>query len=174
MADAKKKEVPAPEPEVEVEPEAPVLEIVEKAEPITMHRMQAEVEVNTPWRMTVKQGITPEQCMDEAFWCHVTGRLIPNDTLIVQPDDSSWRLVLNVVNCGPNFAQVEKLEFYDLVPSEPRKATASIYKVEFAGPIHKWRFLREGKLMRDGFATEALAQRAASQHQMAVNRSNPK
>lgn len=176
MANAKKKEVPAPEPDAvtESQPEAPALEVVAKAEPITMHRMQAEVEVNTHWRMTVKEGTTPEQCMDEAYWCHVSGRLIPGDTLIVRPDDSSWELILNVVNAGPQFAHVHKKSFCDLVPAEPRAPLASIYKVEHAGPIHKWRFLREGKMMRDGYATEALAQRAAQQHEMAVNRTQPK
>lgn len=175
MSNAKKKETQVAEPAVtELQEEEPKLEVVKKAEPITMHRMAAEVEVNTHWRMTVKQDTTPEQCMDEGYWCHVTNRLIPGDTLIVRPDDSSWELILNVVNCGQNFAHVHKKSFCELVSSEPRTPAPSIYKVEFAGPIHKWRFLREGKMMRDGFATEALAQRAASQHQMAVNRSVPK
>jgi hypothetical protein len=124
--------------------------------------------------MTVKQGTTPEQCMDESFWCHVTTRLIAGDTLIVRPDDSAWELILNVVDCGPNYAHVHKKSFCELVPAVPRAKLPSIYSVEHAGPIHKWRFLREGKMMRDGFATEALAQRAAQQHEMAVNRSAPK
>jgi hypothetical protein len=156
------------------EAKTPELTVVEKAEPITMHRMAAEVEVNTVWRMTVKQDVTPEQCMDEAFWCHVSLRLIPGDTLIVRPDDSSWQLTLNVINAGPQFAQVHKVSFHELVPFESRDPLPSIYKVEYAGTVHKWRFLREGKMMRDGFASEALANRAAQQHQMAVNRSTPK
>lgn len=166
MSNAKKKDVPAPEA-VEERPE---LTVVEKAEPITMHRMAAEVEVNTVWRMTVKSEVTPEQCMDEAFWCHVSMRMIPGDTLIVKPDDSTWKLVLNVINCGPQFAHVEKESFIELAAPGSRAALPSIYTVEHAGPIHKWRFLRDGKNMRDGFATEALARRAAQQHEMAVNR----
>jgi len=180
MANAKKK--PEAKPEVEVEPvigsqdeaETPELKVVEKAEAITMNRMQAEVEVNTHWRMTVKPGITPDQCMDEAFWCHVSGRLIAGDTLNVRPDDSAWQLTLNVISCGPQYAHVQKIGFHELVPAEPREALPSIYKIEYAGPVHKWRFMREGKMMRDGFASEALANRAAQQHQMAVNRVTPK
>jgi hypothetical protein len=34
--------------------------------------------------------------------------------------------------------------------------------------------LRDGKLMRHGYASESLAKRAAQQHEMAVNRANPK
>lgn len=171
MTNAKKK------PEAETpEPETPKvsLEVVEKAEPITMNRMALEDEINTRFRMTVKHGITREQCMDEAFWAHVTTRLIPGDTLIVRPDDSAWELGLNVVNNGVGFVQVHEKWFCELVPAEPRAPMPSLYKIDFDGPIHKWRFFREGKMMKDGFATEALAQRAAQQHQMAVSRATPK
>jgi len=180
MANAKKKDVtdtvesPVAEPVTDASPETPELEVVAKADPITMHRMQAEVEVNTHWRMTVKQGVTPDQCMDEAFWCHVGGRLIAGDTLIVRPDDSAWEMILNVVNSGVNFAHVHKKSFCELVTAEARVEMPSLYSVDYAGPIHKHRFLRDGKMMRDGFATKELAQRAAQQHQMAVNRSVPK
>lgn len=154
--------------------EAPALELVKKADPVTMHRMALDVEVNTHFRITVKQNVTPEQCMDEAFWCHLTNRLTPGDTLIVRPDDSSWELILNVVDNGPNFAHVHKKSFCELIPAVPREKLPSIYTIDHAGPIHKWRFLREGKMMRDGFATRELAIRAAAQHEMAVNRSVPK
>lgn len=146
------------------------LKVVPKAEPVTMHRMMLEDEINTRFRITVKQGVTPDQILDEGFWCHLSGRMIPGDTLIVRPDDSTWEAVLHVVNCGPQFAHVLQKQFYDLAPMDHRTHLPSIYKVEYAGPIHKWRFLREGKMMRDGFASEQLANRAASQHQMAVNR----
>lgn len=170
----------AKEPEVtaevvtESQDEEPALKLVDNAIPVTMHRCQLEDEVNNRFRVTVKQGVTPEQCMAEGFWCHLTTRLAPGDTLIVRPDDSTWELVLNVVSNGSNYVHVHKKVFYDLVPAMPRAALPSIYKVDFAGPIHKWRFLREGRMMRDGFATESLAVRAAKQHEMAVNRSAPK
>lgn len=175
MANAKKKpaskDEPVAEPQAEEKPE---LEVVKKVEPVTLNRMALEDEINTRYRITVKHGTTPDDCMDESFWAHLTHRMIPGDTLICRPDDGSWQLVLNVVNCGHNYAHVHKLDYTDLVPAEPRKALPSLYKVEYAGPIHKWRFLRDGKMMRDGYASEALATRAAQQHEMAVNRATPK
>jgi len=147
---------------------------VSKAEPVTMMRLSLEDEVNTRFRVTVKQGVTREQCLDESFWAHVSMRMSPGDTITVRPDDMAWELVLHVVNVGPQFAHVLEKAFYNLKPPTPIAKLPSIYKVEFAGPIHKWRFLRDGKMMRDGFATEDLAQRAAAQHQMAVNRVQPK
>jgi hypothetical protein len=178
MANAKKIDAPQDEAVTESQPEAekeaPELEVVRKVEPVTLNRLALEDEVNTRYRITVKHGTTPDDCLDEAYWCHLTHRLIPGDTLICRPDDGSWQLVLNVVTCGHNYAHVHEISRHDLVPSEPRKALPSLYKVEYAGPIHKWRFLRDGKMMRDGYASEALARRAAQQHEMAVNRANPK
>lgn len=177
MANAKKKDTPEDDvigSQDEAVEETPELKVVEKAEPVTLNRLALEDEVNTRFRVTVKEGTTPEQCMDEAFWAHLTTRIIPGDTLIVRPDSGSWELVLNVINAGHNFAHVHKKAFYDLVPAEPLKALPSLYKVDYSGPVHKWRFLRDGKMMRDGYASEALARRAAQQHEMAVNRANPK
>jgi hypothetical protein len=175
MANAKKKDTPDENVVEEVQAdEKPELTVVEKAEPVTMNRLQVEAEVNTRFRVTVKENVTPDQCLDEAFWAHLTTRLIPGDTLVVRPDSGSWQLELNVVTAGHNFVHVHEVSRCDLVPAKMPAKLPSLYKVEFAGPIHKWRFLRDGKMMRDGYATEALAQRAAHQHEMAVNRTTPK
>lgn len=175
MANAKKKDTTEEAViETQDEAEAPELTVVNKAEPVTLNRMAQEDEVNTRYRITVKQGTTPEQCEDEAFWCHLTHRLIAGDTLVCRPDDGSWELVLHVADCGHNYAHVTKKEFYELMPAEPRERLPSLYKVDYAGPVQKWRFLRDGKLMRHGYASESLAKRAAQQHEMAVNRANPK
>jgi hypothetical protein len=170
--EAKTEPVTESQPEPEVEP-AP-LAAVKKANPVTMHRMKLEVEVNSRFRITVKNDVTPEDCMDEAFWCHLSTRIIAGDTLVVRPDDTTWELVLHVVNSGSQFVHVCKKAFYELVPDVPRAPLPSLYMVDHAGPIHKWRFHRDGKMMKDGFATESLARRAAQQHEMAVNRAVPK
>jgi hypothetical protein len=149
---------------VEVAPEP------EKAEPVTLARWAIADEKNTRHRVDVKPGVTPEQCMNEGFWTHISMHFIPGDTIIVRPEHNEWELELHVANCGPQFAHVVKKNFYDLVPTTELQPIPSKYKVEWAGNVHKWRFLREGKMMRDGFATKALASRAATNHQMAVDR----
>lgn len=173
---AAKKKAPAEKAEQPETTEAtPELEVVEKkATPIGANRLALEAEMNTVRRVTVPNEVTPDDCMDEEFWCHVSMHFAPGDTLIVRPDDTSWELVLHVVNAGPQFAHVFKKEFYELTKMSDLPRVPSKYAVEYAGPVHKWRFLREGKMMRDGFATEALARRAANQHEMAVNRAPAK
>lgn len=160
----------APEDTAEAD-ETPTLEVVKKVTPVIASRMSLEVEANTTYRVNVTHETTPENCMDEAFWSHVSMQFIIGDTLIVMPDSMEWKLILHVANCGREFAHVVKLELYDLTTDPSLRAAASRYSTEFAGTTNKWRFKLDGKVLRDGYATESLAKRAAKQHQMAVDRS---
>lgn len=152
------------EPAVEAVPEAV------KAEPVTLSRWGLADEKNTRHRVDIKPDVKPEHCMDEGFWTHISMHFTPGDTIVVRPENNEWELELHVVNCGTAFAQVVMKNFYELVPTTQMTKIESKYKVEWAGNVHKWRFLREGKMMRDGFATRELAARAAQNHQMAVDR----
>ena len=87
---------------------------VRKVEPVTVSRMALEVEVNTVHRFNVKPGITPQDTLEQDFWCHVSMHLIPGDTLVVVPDDGRWKQILHVINCGPQFAHVQELHLYEL------------------------------------------------------------
>ncbi len=160
-----------PEDAAEVDTESPQLEVVKKATPVTASRMSLEVEVNTIYRVNVTHETTPEDCMDEAFWAHVSMQFIIGDTIIVMPDSMEWKLILHVANCGREFAHMVKIEIYDLRVDPSLKAAASRYSIDYAGTTSKWRFKRDGVVMRDGYATKALAKRAAENHQMAVDRS---
>ncbi len=157
------------EPEVESdEPETA------RANPVILSRTGLEAEYNTHLRVNVPVGVTPEQCMDEGFWAHVSTRMTIGDTLIVRPDNGEWELVLHVANCGREFAHVVKKTFYDLRSNASTRAEPSRYSVDYAGAVYKFRFLRDGKVMKDGFASKSLAERAALNHQMAVDRVKPK
>jgi len=153
------------------ESEKPTLEVVERPSPVLIHRMQLADEINTRWHAYVPPGVTPDQCMDEAFWSHVGTRLTMGDTLVVRPDTMEWELVLHVAGCGREYAHVVKKHYYDLKHDATNKPEPSRYSTDFAGGVHKFRFLRDGVVMKDGFASKDLAERAAKNHQMAVDRS---
>jgi hypothetical protein len=170
--EAAEKDVQVEEPEIIDETEEqPELKVVEKPNPITQSRFQLDVEANTRFRATVPEGVTPEDCMDESFWAHLGMRMMIGDTLIVRPDTGEWELVLHVANCGREFAHVVKKDLFDLRHDGSAKSEQSRYSVDFAGSTHKWRFKRDGEVLKDGFATKGLAQQAAKNHQMAVDRS---
>lgn len=175
MANAKTKEKPEKDPEAKdpVAEEKPELALV-KATPVIMSRMGLEVEHNTVHRINVTQNTTPEQCMDETFYSHVSGRMAVGDTLIIRPDTMEWELVLHVADCGREFAHVIKKQFFDLSAERVERAAKSRYSVDYAGTTYKHRALLDGKVLRDGYTTKALALKACEQHQMAVDRGGKK
>ena len=141
-----------------------------RARALVESRFQLADEKRNIWRVTCEQGTTPEQCLHETFWANLGRILKSGDEIQILPDDQTWRMDVHVAGSGHNFAHVVKLRLYDLTPITPFVKLPSIYKVEFAGAYLKWRFLREGKMMQDGFETEALARRAAANHESAVQR----
>ncbi len=157
-------------PDAEVNQDPLLGKTMVRAKALTQSRFQLADEVRTVWRVTCEQGTTPEQCLHEGFWANLSRLLKPGDEIQILPDNQTWRMDVHVVGSGHNFAHVVKLSFFDLKPITPFVKLPSIYKVEFAGAHYKWRFLREGKMMQDGFDTEALARRAAANHEAAVQR----
>ena len=150
--------------------DAPVLELV-KASPVIMSRMGLEVEHNTVHRVNVPKDVTAEQCMDPTFWAHVSTRIAIGDTLVVRPDTMEWELVLHVVNSGREFVQVIKKQYFDLsVEALIEAVSEARYGTDYAGSTYKHRALLDGKVLKDGFATKALAIKACQNHQMAVDR----
>ena len=142
----------------------------EKAMALTNARFAlAESKMNR-WLVSVESKITVEQILDGSFWANVAKSLRPGDEIIVRPDDMAWELVLHVSGQEPLFAHVIKKSYCDLAPSTPAVLVPSRYKIEHAGSHHKWRVLRDGAPLKDGFETESLARRYAANHQAAVER----
>lgn len=137
---------------------------------VTLARFGLEAEFNTVWRVNVSMDVKPEDCLDEMFWAHLSNHLRPCDTIRVIPDNMSWELLLHVAGKGRGWAHVIEKERYDLRTTKVEIQLPPIYKVEFAGSHHKWRVLREGNMLRDGFETEGLARRYAANHESAVDR----
>lgn len=141
-----------------------------RAKALTVSRFKLAEEVRHEWVVTCDMDTTPEQVMLEGFYANISMLLTPGDIITVMPDNMAWKRLLHVAGCGNLYAHVILLEHYDLTPSTPPIKLPSIYKVEWAGSHHKWRVLREGNMLRDGFATEPLARRYAANHEAAVQR----
>lgn len=141
------------------------------AAPITASRFGLEPEYNTIWRINVPMEVTPEQTLEQGFWCHIAMHIRPGDTIRVLPDNMQWEQVLHVAAKGNQWAHVVQKELYDLrVGKMDRTVVPSRYKIEFAGSHHKWRVLRDGKMLKDGFETDSLANRWAANHEQASHR----
>ena len=160
---------------VEKPQEAEKKALVDQAPPaksaaLTMPRFGLAEESRNIWYATVEHGTLPVHVLEESFWSHVARLLQPGDEIIVMSDNMAWRKDVQVIACGSIWAQVVELQHYDLTPAKQHDKIPSKYKVEFAGAHHKWRVLREGEPLKDGFASEKLAAQWAAQHEAAVNR----
>jgi hypothetical protein len=164
---AKKKDTPAPKPETK----EPLLDKpIEKAPALTASRFGLANEYRNVWKATCEMGTTPEQIMDQSYWANLGMSLRPGDRIVVMPDNMAWELHLRVLGAGNLYAHVVKLAFYNLEPMTAPIKLPSIYTVNFAGSHHKWRVLRDGQPLKDGFETENLARKWAANHEAAVNR----
>lgn len=164
MPAAQKKKAPEKKPETE--------EVaLKKAPALTMPRFGLAEEARNIWYATVPKETLPDQVMDEGFWSNVARLMQPGDEIIVISEHYAWRRDLQVKACGAIWAQVDMLTHYDLAGNRTTEhKVASKYKIEFAGAHHKWRVLREGEPLKDGFASEKLAAQWAANHEAAVNR----
>lgn len=158
------------ESKLEQEHEAEQVEIA-PAQPLGLPRFGLAEEARNLWYATVPKEVLPDQVMDEAFWSNVARLLQPGDEIIVTCETFAWRRELMVMAAGQIWAQVVELHHYDLASrkAQPHRL-ASKYKIEFAGAHHKWRVLRDGEPLKDGFASEKIAAQWAANHEAAVNR----
>ena len=143
---------------------------VEKAKPVGLSRFGLANEVRNVWRLTCEASTTPEQVVQQHYWANVSMHLRPGDLIEVIPDDMKWEMHLRVLGAGRLFAHVAKTFYTKLEAAVDPILLPSIYKVEHAGAHHKWRVVRDGHTLKDGFETEAIARRYAANHEAAVSR----
>jgi hypothetical protein len=165
MSENSTAEVLEDQPDEAVEDEAP-----QGAKPVTVSRWGLLAEHANCFRVNCKVETTAEQCIDPSYWEHIAQYLDRGDEIHVMPDDLSWELVLHVQDTGHNWAHVIKKVLYELAPSVGLDQLKGIYKIDWAGSTKKFRVQREGKELKCGFATEALARRYAANHEGAVRR----
>lgn len=135
-----------------------------------VNRFGLQAEKNQQWRLDVPHGTNPQQCYEPTFWSHIAMHLRPGDEIRVFPDDMAWELVLHTVEAGNSWANVQKKDFYEYATRGEMERVESRYAVIFAGTTHKWRVLMDGKKLKEGFETEAIARRWAANHSEATKR----
>jgi len=141
-----------------------------KAPALKDSRINETVQVRNSWSVTCDMNTTVEQVLDESYWANVSMKLRPGDVIAVMPPDMSWELGLHVSGAGKLYAHVIQRYFYNLAPSKPPIRLPSIYKVDFGGTVAKFRVLRKGVVLKDGFETKPLAERYALNHEDATTR----
>ena len=100
--------------------------------------------------------------MDPGYWGNVAAQFRRSDEIIVKPDNGAWRLHLQVFGADRLWAQVARIAFVEFEQVGAPVALPSRFAVDFKGDHHKWRVLRDGAMIKDGFESEDLARRYAA------------
>lgn len=117
-------------------------------------RFKAAVQVSNDWSAVVEAGTPFDQIKDDqAFWSHVQRVIRVGDIVNVRADDGAYFARLYARAVGAQGVKVEVLEYHDFSKLESVTDETDDFKVEWAGPHHKFRIVRvaDAVVMQSGF-----------------------
>lgn len=137
-------------------------------------RLQPMEYVRTHYRAVAEEGVSIDTVLTKEYWVHVARMLKPGDEITVIAEDDSYRLHLEVVDCGPMFARVRELSRHEWSVEEavkPAPATdqaqpqkgAAEYERVWKGPhdMHCIARVSDGVIVQRGIREKAEAERIA-------------
>lgn len=122
-------------------------------------------------RIVLERGTPYEAVFQPSFWANIVKRakMQPGQSIRLLNDEMTVFADLIVLDVGTNWAVVG--EYYkrsgdELLKSRPPSAAASRYRVEFNGPLDKWRVLRDdNQVVKAGFENKVQADQFMADHQ---------
>jgi len=119
------------------------------------------------YSVTVPFGTKFDQIMQPGYWRQETQKLRIGTHLYVEPDDGCWFGWLKVIDVDKSGAKVSKLLYTD-VAGYGKSEIVPGYKVDFAGPINRWRVTKgdgnDSVELKNGFVTRGAANKFAMEH----------
>ena len=162
------------DPAQQIEEQAPeaTAEEARKTPPLAPARFRQAEYARNVFEVNCPSGTTLEDLIEQNYWQHVAHMLKQKDRIEVTDDTLTFYIELMVLAADRLWAHVAVVHEVDLLPFHGQDIPIDErhYKVEFAGAHHKYRVLYKGEMIKEGFATEALARRWASNHATALKR----
>lgn len=142
---------------------------MEKAAPqLQAERFKLAEHERNVYIITIEEGITRAQILDQGFLAHVAPKLRPYDQIEVRCDDGTLFARLLVLQAERTWARVHVLEWHDLTtkdvsltkaqkeeqsgPAPARVDHEQAYQIVHKGPHKKWCVIRkaDGAYIREG------------------------
>lgn len=111
-------------------------------------------------------GTTVNDMLRPEYWAHVGHQMKPYDRIEVRAEDGSYFAELLVRNAERGWANVTVLSRIELdAKAEPAPVSID-FKVEHAGPHHKWRVMRlsDTTVVKHGFENKTEANQWLGQY----------
>lgn len=126
--------------------------------PLISPRLQEAEYERRVFVATPEAGTKLEEMLSPGYWAHVAPRLTPWSRIEVRAEDGAFYAEMLVLSCERNWAKMFVLNKYDLIPADlmMMPSASDEFKIEFAGPHHKWRVVRlsDKEVLRTGYQTK--------------------
>lgn len=124
------------------------------------NKLRRAEEMRVVYSVAPPAGTTVEDVMKPEFWAHVGQRLRPGDFIEVEPEDMAFFALLRVRDAGQIYANVERVLLTES-SSEVAPIEAGEYRIQWAGPAHKFRVMRaaDNAIVQAGFSSKGAAMR---------------
>lgn len=130
---------------------------------------QAEHEVQR-WLVYADPTAEVKHLEDPKYWANVAYLLRVPAELVIWAEDGTWKKWATVHACDRNWAKVTVDMEFDY-GRQSAKIEDPDMKVEWAGPMHKWRVIRtDGEVLSKDHQTKELAQEWMRNHRLALER----
>lgn len=123
--------------------------------------MQPAECVHQAWAVTAPVGTPRDATLLATFWVHVARKLQPLAKISVTAEDGSWYQELLCLVADGADVRMKELGFWELEDTSDVSDTSDTMLVEWAGPYHKFRVVRnsDGVVLEKGFKTRVDASR---------------
>ena len=111
------------------------------------------------WRCVPEAGTPYAALFKPEYWSAVAESMALGDWIIVEPEDSNYTARLRVRSKGLGGIRVEEYDCKQWDRTEAPESLMEYFKVEWAGPVHKWRVVRlsDNDIRKHGFPSESEA-----------------
>lgn len=136
----------------------------ELAKPLAIDRCFLREHKDPGIWICLERGTPYDKVFEPSFWANVAlaKRFEPGQTITVRNDEMTVFAELIILDCGRNWATVAEYSrktLDELTKSRPPLKQQPRHKVEHAGPVEKWRIVRDdNQVIRSRFDSEAQAQ----------------
>ena len=134
------------------------------AKPLAVSRCALLEHMDPGYSVCLERGTPYEAVWEPSFWANFAmwKKIQPGQTVHVSNDEQSFFAVLKVLDCGRNWAVMGQFHFVSrdaMVRARPPLKQRPKHIVQWAGPIDKFRVLREADnaVIKTGFDSELAA-----------------
>lgn len=129
-------------------------------------RFKQTEHVNTRHSVTLEEGVTLDDVMEEDFFANVAVKVLPYDHIEVRTDDGAFYAELLVISAGKTWVRTILLLKKEIQSKDEVTASFEGYDVVYKGPHKKFCVIRkkDSEMVHEGSEDKAAAIKWLTEH----------